>query len=295
MRRTAPLFVSALACALYSAHASAHVCMVDPVSRVGPNCTGASPQKDGPCGVAERGSNVTVYRPGETITVKLNETIGHPSHYRIAFNPNGDDFEDPTSREDNTGAHPFVLKDNITDEDGDDGYPDNPANTQSVQVTLPNMLCENCTLQLIQVMYDKGGNGFGGDDGPGGKEDNDDMYYACADIALRGDPVAPGADAGAGDAAVPADASIPASDAGGQGGSDSGAPSGTAGGTTGGGGTTGSGSTPGAGGTAGGSEEEGEEEGGCACSTRTSSRQAGLLGTSLFALVLLRRRRRIRG
>src|SRR5262245_11087573 len=103
MRRTAPLVASALACSLYAVSASAHVCMVDPVSRVGANCTSASPQKDGPCGIADRGSNVTVYRPGETITIKLNETIGHPSHYRISFNPNGDDFEDPTSREDNTG------------------------------------------------------------------------------------------------------------------------------------------------------------------------------------------------
>jgi hypothetical protein len=154
---------------------------------------------------------VTEFRPGETITVSLNETIDHPSHYRIAFNPDGDKFEDPTSKDDKTGAHPFVLLDNITDES---------AAKQSVKVTLPNVTCERCTLQLIQVMYDKGGNGFGGNDGVA--PDNDDLYYACADIVLKGEPVsgspsAP-ADAGTGPAlndagALPRDAGTLSTDA----------------------------------------------------------------------------------
>ena len=37
-------------------------------------------------------------------------------------------------------------------------------------------------------MHDKQGNGFGGANG--GANDNDDIYYSCADIALRGEPVA---------------------------------------------------------------------------------------------------------
>lgn len=286
--RSTHLFAAAVVGTVASAGpAAAHVCMVEPVSRVGANCTSSSPQKVGPCGVAERGSNVTVYRPGETITVKLNETIGHTSHYRIAFNPGGDDFEDPTSREDNTGAHPFVLKDNITDETLDDGYPDNPALTQTVQVTLPNMPCESCTLQLIQVMYDKGGNGFGGNDGQGGKADNDDIYYACADIALRGAPVGPGADGGSapGDASVPGDAAAHP-DAGSPGGGSSGA-NGTGGGT--------GGATAGAGGTTFGAEAPEEDEGGRACAASNASRHADLLGVGIFALSLLVRRRRMRG
>jgi hypothetical protein len=285
------------------ASARAHVCMLEPVSRVGANCTFSSPQKVGPCGVAERSSNPTVFRPGETITVKLNETIGHTSHYRIAFNPDGDDFEDPTSRDDNTGAHPFVLKDNITDETADDAFPDNPAITQSVQVTLPNTPCENCTLQLIQVMYDKGGNGFGGNDGTGGKADNDDIYYACADIALRGAPVGPSADGGtpAGDAAVPGDASTPRDAGNAGGGTASGGAGGTtgsggAGGTTGSPGTTGGGATTGAGGatTGGAASEADDEEGSRGCAAGTSTRHGDLFGASLFVLGLLARRRRAR-
>lgn len=188
--------------------ARAHVCMDVPLSRVGAGCNATSAQKKGPCGVAQRGTKVTEFRPGETITVSLNETIDHPSHYRIAFNPDGDTFEDPTSKDDKTGAHPFVLLDNITDES---------AAKQSVKVTLPNVTCERCTLQLIQVMYDKAGNGFGGNDGVA--PDNDDLYYACADIVLKGEPVtgAPSSsDAGTSHSdagAAPRDAGTPKGDA----------------------------------------------------------------------------------
>jgi len=182
----------------FAASAHAHVCMDAPLSRVGASCNFASPQKNGPCGVNQRSAKPTEFKPGQTITVSLNETIDHPSHYRIAFNPSGDTFEDPTSKDDKSGEHPNILLDGIVDED---------AAKQSIQVTLPNVTCDNCTLQLIQVMYDKAGNGFGGKDSAG--VGNDDLYYACADIVLKGEVVG-GADAGAGDLAPPRD---PRSDA----------------------------------------------------------------------------------
>jgi hypothetical protein len=76
---------------------SMHVCMEFPLSRVGQDCTARSPQKVGPCGVEERSANVNVFRPGETITMVFNETVNHPSHYRVSFNPSGDDFPDPVN------------------------------------------------------------------------------------------------------------------------------------------------------------------------------------------------------
>jgi hypothetical protein len=148
-----------------------HVCLVFPTPRVGADCTSGSPQKVGPCGLAGR-ANVTEFTPGETITVRFNETIDHPSHFRIAFNPNGDAFPDPRSVDDKSGG-PLVLFDGITDEEESE---------QQIGVTFPNVECGSCTLQLIQVMYDKGGNGFGGRNAQGG---NDDIYYSCADIVLR--------------------------------------------------------------------------------------------------------------
>ena len=49
------------------------------------------------------------------------------------------------------------------------------------QVTLPDVECERCTLQLIQVMTDKAPYG-----------DGNDLYYQCADLALRADAPAEG-------------------------------------------------------------------------------------------------------
>ncbi len=158
--------------------AAAHVCMDFPLSRIGPECVVRSPQKIGPCGVAGRSEHVNVFRPGETIMVRLRETINHPSHYRIAFNPNGDTFQDPVTIDDIDNDHEHVMVDGI--EDAEEAV-------QEVEITFPRVECENCTLQLIQVMYDKQGNGFGGANG--GANDNDDLYYSCADIALRGEPV----------------------------------------------------------------------------------------------------------
>jgi hypothetical protein len=158
---------------------AAHVCMDFPISRVGPECTARSPQKMGPCPVEGRTEFINVFRPGETITVRIRETINHPSHYRIAFNPEGDWFPDPTAIDDIDETKQHVLLDGIVDAEEAE---------QEVQITLPRITCENCTLQLIQVMYDKQGNGFGGANG--GPNDNDDIYYSCADIALRGEPVA---------------------------------------------------------------------------------------------------------
>lgn len=153
--------------------AAAHICMDFPVSRIGPDCVIRSPQKTGPCPVP-RGDHVSVFSPGETIRVIIRETVDHPSHYRIAFNPNGEDFRDPIAVDDIDNDYPYILLDGI--EDADEAI-------QEVEITFPDEPTENGVLQLIQVMYDKGGNGFGGNSGePGG---NDDLYYACADIALR--------------------------------------------------------------------------------------------------------------
>ena len=92
-----------------------------------------------------RTNNVSVFKPGQTITVSWDETINHPGHYRISFDSNGTGFPDPKSFTDYDSG-PTDLVDNIADKNGG-------AYTQ--QVTLPNISCMNCTLQVIQVMTDK--------------------------------------------------------------------------------------------------------------------------------------------
>ena len=173
------LFTSlALALVLIPSAAEAHISLTSPPPRY-------KDQKAGPCGKGAndaRSGTVTKYKPGATIDVVWKETIGHPGHFRIAFDPDGTSlFKDPTSFTD-VAMTPGVLVNNIADKSGTQTY------TQ--KVTLPNVECNNCTLQVIQVMTDKAPYGNG-----------DDIYYQCADIVLAQDAlddagVFPVADAG---------------------------------------------------------------------------------------------------
>jgi len=160
--------------------------------------------KEGPCGKAgaggQRGTNIYTYTPGQTITVTFSEYIAHTSYFRFAFDNDGDDgFVDPVSilPIDPARGCPFVGA-NTTDAANDqcnasDFYnnatvlPDMdnldphitglfPAKTWTYQVTLPNVECNNCTLQVIQVMQDPPGHGpFDG---------NADIYHQCIDLVL---------------------------------------------------------------------------------------------------------------
>ncbi|MGM0558194.1 MAG: SCE4755 family polysaccharide monooxygenase-like protein [Myxococcota bacterium] len=163
--------------------AEAHIDLQEP-----PHRYDRRTQKTGPCGKAdgERGDTPTVFTSGETITVRWNEYIDHPGHFRIAFDTAGDDdFVDPDCTDGCDSRSPTieeysndaVLLDGIADKNGGD---------YAVDVTLPDVTCDNCTLQLIQVMYDK----------PPYEIPGNDIYYNCADIVLE-----PAAGGDTGDAA----------------------------------------------------------------------------------------------
>lgn len=154
--------------------AHAHLHLVDPPSR-----SGGEVLKDGPCGQAGsvRGTNVTTYEAGQTIEILIDEYIDHPGHYRVAFDVDGDDdFEDPVCLEncETNGATAPVFA------PGDpaivlaDFVADDAAREQTLTVTLPDVVCDRCTLQVIQVMYDKRPYTIGGNDN----------YYQCADLVL---------------------------------------------------------------------------------------------------------------
>lgn len=156
----------------------AHLMMSSPQNRYD------AEQKAPPCGRAGgvRTDRVTVLEPGSTITVVWDETIDHPSHYRISFDVDGeDDFVDPATMME-FYSNAAVLADNI---------PDDASRHFEYQITLPDVECENCTLQVIQVMYDK----------PPYTIPGNDIYYNCADLALRrGAPVPDAGPDGAPDA-----------------------------------------------------------------------------------------------
>jgi hypothetical protein len=145
--------------------AAAHIQLISPVQR-------HADQKVGPCGIGAddmRGPDVTVFAPGETIVVSWTETVEHPGHFRISFDADGhDDFVDPASYDDYY-SNAAVLVDEIADK---------PAGLYEVEVTLPDIECDSCTLQVVQVMTDK----------PPYQIGTNDLYYQCADISLVGAP-----------------------------------------------------------------------------------------------------------
>ena len=152
--------------------ANAHIALRSPAPR-------STDQKGGPCGLAgsTRGATTTTYQPGQVITVEWDETVDHPGHFRLAFDDDGDDiFVNPVSH---TDSYPWVLADQIADKTGS-------SNHYTQQVTLPDMECTNCTLQLMQIMTTT--------------EPYNSFYYQCADLTISanapGDPNTPGDSSG---------------------------------------------------------------------------------------------------
>jgi Copper acquisition factor BIM1-like len=153
--------------------AAAHVRLEFPIPRYPiPALEDGSNLKQAPCGTVgdhrtTDPSRISTFRPGEAITVRFKETIDHPGHYRIAFDDDGQDaFVEPASFTDIQAAPVLpILQDGIADKAGGE---------YQVNITLPNVECTNCTLQLIQVMTDKAPYVV----------NTDDVYHQCADIVL---------------------------------------------------------------------------------------------------------------
>ena len=301
-RVLAALLGSSLAAICFAAPASAHISLEKGGTHL--SRYGDANLKQAPCGTAggARGTHVYTYEPGSTITVKLVETLAHPSYFRIAFDDDGDDgFKEPASIKpidpnracpDGPGDHcgasdfyntPAVLPgmDNLN--------PHMPSGTPTYtwQVTFPNIECNNCTLQVIQVMED---DTFHGPYDPTPGVGVEDLYHQCIDIVLKKGASLP--DSGV----VNPDGGIVIEPDGGSSGGTSGGTSGTSGGTSGGsGGTSGTSGTGGTSGTSGhaapGSSDGSGSTGGCTVSANPST--AGLSAASLFlAFGLLRLRRR---
>lgn len=127
----------------------------------------------GPCGDAGtvRGDTPTVFEGGQEITVTWTEVIDHPSHYRIALLLDGEAFPEPTSQSDlcDPDVDSWCIADGLADESGS-------MTSYSHTFTLPNVDCDNCTLQVVQNTFVR--------------------YFQCADITIVAQADDP--DAGAG-------------------------------------------------------------------------------------------------
>jgi len=188
------LFALAAACALLSTSvpAYAHIRVVNMTSRDG------DAQKDAPCGApaSEWGkSGVTTLAPGATVTVTINEYIKHPGYFRIAFDRDGGkNLIDPVSiqpidlnrkrfndRDQDVGSdfcsNPTVLMDNLDAHMSGGGM-------RTYEVKLPDIECERCTLQIIQVMEDTIHGPYNVTLDNAGF-DLPDLYHQCIDVTLK--------------------------------------------------------------------------------------------------------------
>lgn len=183
----------------------AHIDLLSPTSRYVVNrANGGGGSKSCPCGGPEnvidpnricdvpaaqshdpnRSTKVTPFEAGSTITVRMEEYVNHSGRFRVAFDPDGADMTDFNSN---------ILLD-VADDKGTQVY--------EFQVKLPNMTCENCTLQVIQDMN-------GNTTTPVQDPAPDSTYYTCADIRLVA-PGTMGTDDGSDDGMDPTDPTPPA-------------------------------------------------------------------------------------
>lgn len=191
--------VAALMSFAWSMPAQAHIIMVgDIVSRGGD-------EKLSPCDGAKGDGAVYTFEPGATISLQLMEPVPHPSYFRISFDNDGDDdFVEPASIKpiEATRACPFDADDqcgksdycNVVSKSGgssvlwDNLNPHVAADAKAMSwnVKLPDVECDNCTIQVIQVMEDTVHGAYC----PQGscanaKSSLEDIYHRCIDIKLK--------------------------------------------------------------------------------------------------------------
>jgi len=143
---------------LFAARAHAHIHLETPTSR--PNME-AFQKDDPPCGGLTRSNSPTIAVRGTTLSMEWNETIDHPGWYRISWSTTGDEG----------------LLNGVVADEAD--IPDDQINgTFTYDLALPDITCDTCVVQLVQVMTDPAK--LPDPTTPSGFQE----YHACADIRL---------------------------------------------------------------------------------------------------------------
>ena len=189
-----PLFLTIVAVSWLAAPAAfAHIDLLEPEARAHGTAARNDPEidvnsnlKSGPCGQVTSGrtDRVATYAAGQRITVRVREENAHVSYLRVSLDLDGEQFplrtqfpgapetqEEAQAAEDALGGEGLlaVVRENN----------DMPGFVHEIGVTLPDAACTNCTLQVLQFMYDDPAAPY---------------YFQCADLVIT---AAAAADAGA--------------------------------------------------------------------------------------------------
>jgi hypothetical protein len=191
--RVGCLLAGVSCCLLSPPRAHAHIIMVGELKgREGD-------QKAAPCEGLPRSATPYVFEPGAIIELAAMEGIPHDGYFRISFDDDGTDFVDPQSiaplnpdrygpgqkclgtPDDHCGQSDFcsdatVLWDNLDPHLGSDVA---LGQVREWTLQLPKLECDNCTIQVMQVMEDPADGTHGPFDGKA------DLYYRCIDIVLK--------------------------------------------------------------------------------------------------------------
>ena len=175
--------------------AAAHFLLMEPAASLKQDQRG-DPQKLGPCGgtTANPGVTskaVTEVRGGDKLHLKVQETIFHPGHYRVALAVNGEAElpADPETVTRETPRGPWSVSAKIEQNPRPPVLADGlfrhtfrlaPGLFWETDVTVPNINCDACTLQVIQWMAEHGYNADGGH-----------SYHHCATVKITANPARP--------------------------------------------------------------------------------------------------------
>jgi hypothetical protein len=170
--------------------ADAHFKLLEPTSWIVEGNNG-DPQKAWPCGgtTGTASGAVTNLKGGQKLHLKIQETIYHPGHYRVALAPTKTELPpDPkvTTRESARGPQSVSAEIEKTPKPpvvADGLFVHTARSTEmyfETDVEIPNFNCPKCVIQVIQFMAEHGLN-----------REGDYSYHHCADVAITADTTKP--------------------------------------------------------------------------------------------------------
>jgi hypothetical protein len=179
---------------LLAGSADAHFRLLAPASWIEENQLG-DPQKAGPCGGTNNDYGkptyaVTDVKGGTALHLKVQETIYHPGHYRVALAVNSPSelpvdpkaMTMPNDRGQQISVSAEIMNPVAAPVLADGLWPHQAkvAEPLETDIAIPNINCKACTLQVIQFMEQHGPNN------PGNY-----TYHHCAVLRVTADPAKP--------------------------------------------------------------------------------------------------------